>query len=69
MHSVKYELLQVRLGRDLDAYIRTARSQGRSWRTIADDLSTVTGVDVTFETLRVWFQEARALNETGRVAS
>lgn len=55
-HSTpKRELIQVRLGRDLAAYVAAARAEGRDWRTIAADLTAVTGVAVSHESLRVWF--------------
>jgi hypothetical protein len=55
--SPQYEFLQVRLGRDLSAYVQEARAAGRAWRTIAADLSAITGVTVSYETVRVWFAE------------
>lgn len=51
----KRELIQLRLGRDLAAYVGDARAQGRDWRTIAADLTAVTGVRVSHETVRAWF--------------
>lgn len=56
----KRELLQLRLGRDLGAYVAAARAEGRDWRTIATDLSAVTGVAVSHESLRVWFAKDAA---------
>lgn len=58
--TAKYELLQVRLGRDLAAYVETARHEGRDWRTIATDLKAATGTTVSHETLRAWFTERAA---------
>lgn len=55
--SAKYELLQVRLGRSLAEYLQAARADGRDWRTIASDLTTLTGVSVSYETLRSWAPE------------
>ncbi len=59
-----YQLIQVRLGRDLGDYIATARTEGRSLRRIAADLHAVTGQPVTYEAIRQWEQRA----ETGTAA-
>jgi hypothetical protein len=53
--TAKYELLQLRLGRDLAAYVTEARSDGRAWWVIAADLRSSTGMTVTGESLRTWF--------------
>lgn len=60
MRSPHYEFLQIRLGRDLSVYIAEARRDKRGWRTIAADLSEVTGVTVSYETLRTWFTDVAA---------
>lgn len=62
--TAKYELLQLKLGRDLAAYVAEARSKGRDWRTMAADLSVVTGVPVSHETLRAWFTPASTSAES-----
>lgn len=53
-----YEVVQHRLGRSLEVYVAEARKARRSWRTIATDLSAVSGTTVSWETLRAWFGEA-----------
>ncbi len=54
--SPRFELIQVRLGRDLTQYVRERRPDA-GWRTIAADLRTITGVEVSYETLRAWFKD------------
>lgn len=39
----------------LDEFVESRRADGRSWRLIARDLHEATGLDVTHETLRIWF--------------
>lgn len=43
----------------LERFVRSRRTNGRSWRLIARDLYEATGreVDVTYETLRSWFPD------------
>lgn len=53
-HTDRYQLLQLRLGRDLGTYIADARSSGRSLRQVAADLRTITGMPVTYESVRKW---------------
>lgn len=53
--TAKYQLIQLRLGRDLAQYVSDRQGSGDSWRTISADLSTLTGVHVSHETLRSWF--------------
>lgn len=55
-----YQLIQIRLGRDLGDYIATARTEGRSLRRIAADLHAVTGHSVTYEAIRQWEQRTEA---------
>jgi hypothetical protein len=57
--SARYLLIQVRLGRDLAQYVE-ARRPGDGWRAIAADLSQVTGISVSHETLRAWFAESES---------
>lgn len=53
--SPAWKLMQVNLGRkDLARIITDARTSGTSWRKVADELATATGVRVTGETLRLW---------------
>ncbi|HET8684144.1 MAG TPA: hypothetical protein VFM54_20060 [Micromonosporaceae bacterium] len=55
-HSARYLLIETRLGESLDEYV--GRHKGRmSWRTMADDLSSRTGVSVSAETLRQWYAD------------
>ncbi len=55
-------LATVLLGRDVREFIAEKRATGRSWRYVARDLYDATGgqVDVTYETLRQWHDEAAA---------
>lgn len=61
--TAKYELLQLKLGRDLAAYVAEKRAGGRDWRALADELSAEAGVDVSHETLRSWFTPAETAGE------
>ncbi len=54
----RYTLIQLRLGRDLAGYITQARRDQRSYRRIAADLRTITGMPVTYEAVRQWEQRA-----------
>lgn len=56
--TARFELVQVRLGRDLVQYVNGRRDARDSWRTIAADLSAITGVAVSYETLRTWFDDS-----------
>lgn len=46
----------------LDAFVEERRAKGRSWRHIAMDLWAATDekVDVTYETLRKWYDAGEA---------
>lgn len=54
-----YQLIETRLGETLADWVAERRRPDlrppASWRRLAFELSTVTGVEVTNETLRVWF--------------
>lgn len=39
----------------LDSFVHDRRTIGKSWQTIARELSTVTGIDITDESLRRWY--------------
>lgn len=53
--TARYELIQLRLGRDLAQYVTARRAKEKaSWRRIASDLSTITGMPVSYESLRTW---------------
>lgn len=51
------QLADLKLGDDgpLDQWVAARRAAGLSWRLIARDLHTATGIDVTYETLRGWY--------------
>ncbi|HEY5985164.1 MAG TPA: hypothetical protein VIV12_02095 [Streptosporangiaceae bacterium] len=51
-------LLEVRLGRDLEEYVRELRSNEQSWRQIAEAIYSRTGINVSHETVRGWFAQA-----------
>lgn len=59
--SPTYQLADYLLRRrgGLDAWVRTRRDTGRSWRLISRELYVATQgrIDVTHETLRLWFLE------------
>lgn len=40
----------------LETFVKTRRDAGKSWRLIARDLEAETGLIVSFETLRSWYQ-------------
>ncbi len=54
MPTDRYQLIQLRLGRDLGAYIADARAAGRTLRQVAADLRTITGMPITYEWVRKW---------------
>lgn len=58
--SVTQRLADTLLDGQLEEFVRSRRAKGRSWRLISRDLYEATGVDVSYETLRVWFPEERA---------
>lgn len=53
------ELADIKLGGELEHFVRSRReaTPRRPWRLIAIDLRDATGIDITDETLRVWFPE------------
>lgn len=53
-----HQLIQSKLRPDLGQYVRARHSEGLGWRRIADDLHRDSGVLVSHETLRSWFQDA-----------
>lgn len=57
-----HRLADLILGEPLEDFVRTRRSEGRSWRLIERDLYDASDrqVDVSYETLRSWFPEDRA---------
>lgn len=52
----KYSEIEEKLGHPLADLIEPRRSAGVSWRRIALEVFTRTGIDVAGETLRVWHQ-------------
>jgi hypothetical protein len=48
-----YLLIEERLGEPLADWI-AARRPGKSWRLISREIWEVTGVDVSFEAIRIW---------------
>jgi hypothetical protein len=58
--TTTYQLIQVRMGRDLAQWVEAQREDGKSWRAIAADAAAVTGVPVSHETFRAWFAEDAA---------
>lgn len=55
VRSPTYRLLDHLLKGGLDVFVADRRARGRSWRRIAQDILEVTGVDVTYETIRSWY--------------
>lgn len=51
-----YQLVEARLDRSLVDYV-TERRATTSWRAMAAELTELTGVQVTYETLRGWFAD------------
>lgn len=49
-----YQLIEKQLGSDLAEYV-AARRPAQSWRSIAADLGTRIGVEISYESLRLWF--------------
>lgn len=54
MSSLRQSVNALLADDDLDAFIRTRRAEGASWRAVAIDLYDATGISVTHETLRSW---------------
>lgn len=52
--TTKYLLVEARLGRPLDDYLRTARRAGDGFHTIAFNLTGKTDVPLTHEVVRRW---------------
>ena len=57
--SASYLLTEDRLGSDLDAFVRAARCDGATWRSITDQLVERTSVKLNAETVRSWFPQYR----------
>lgn len=50
-------LIEVRLGQDMEKWIRDRRTNGLSWRQISEAVELQTAVVVSHETLRGWFAD------------
>jgi len=59
--TARFQLVQLRLGRDLTQYVNGRRAAQESWRAIAADLSSITDVRISYETLRTWFEDEEAV--------
>ncbi len=55
----RHRLADEKLGGEgaLQRFVADRRSDGKSWRSIERELFAATAVDVTGETLRLWFAE------------
>lgn len=51
-----YRLIEKQLGEPLEDYVATRRPR-LSWRDLAQELSAHVGVDVSHESLRLWFTD------------
>ena len=51
-----YQLIEARLDVSLAEYVAAGLSARKGWRTIARDIHADTGCQVSFETLRNWFE-------------
>jgi hypothetical protein len=54
--SSLYRLIERQLGEELAGYV-SARRPAQSWRAIAGELGDRIGVEVSHESLRLWFAE------------
>lgn len=67
--SRTYQLIEERLDGTLADYIRNRRPPQATWRQLAAEIHDLTGVDVSYETLRTWFSERDAeRTESGSAA-
>ena len=55
--SPLYQLIEDRLGLSLEGLVAEARPRRMTWAEIAADIRQRTGVDLSQETLRLWFAE------------
>lgn len=58
--SPTQQLADLKLDGQLDAFVKSRRTLGMSWRLVARELWQQTGIDITYETLRSWYPEDRA---------
>jgi hypothetical protein len=54
-----YTLIERQLGSDLAEFV-TSRRPDRSWRSIAAELSAAIDLEVSHESLRLWFSDVHA---------
>ncbi len=52
----RYIEIEQKLGESLAGYVNSRRAVGMSWRRIANDILLSTGEDISYESLRMWFQ-------------
>lgn len=60
--STKRKLLEVLYPGNLDQEIQNRITSGESWRSIADHVNEVTGVTVSHESLRNWYNNPKEQN-------
>lgn len=48
--------IEEKLGEPLGAMLAQRRDAGVPWRRLANEITSRTGIDITGETLRVWYQ-------------
>lgn len=65
----RLNLVEEQLGINLAAYVGAKRAGRTSWRRIASDLRTATGVTVSGEAVRLWWATPQTLALAGPVAS
>lgn len=53
--SPTQQLASLKLGRPLDEYVAEKRAAGLPWSSIADELSRDTDVNISRESLRLWY--------------
>lgn len=52
--KTQYADIEAKLGQPIATFVAALRSEQTSWRRIAIELTSRTGIDVTGETVRVW---------------
>jgi hypothetical protein len=52
----RYLQIERSLEQPLDKFVNERRAVGMSWRRIANEILLASGEDVSYETLRMWFQ-------------
>lgn len=66
--SQLYRLIEERLEGTLSEYMAANRAQ-MSWRAMSDDLYARTGIRVSYQTLRVWFDHRITIKTEVQVAA